>query len=36
MGDVTGENLTCKIYLFDIKVALPSDAFPVIPKSLEL
>ena len=32
----TGENLTCKFYLFNIKIALPSDAFSVIPKSLGL
>lgn len=27
MREVTGENLTCKFYLFNIKIALPSDAF---------
>lgn len=36
MREVTGENLTCKFYLFNIKIALPSDAFSVIPKSLGL
>jgi len=36
MREVTGENLACKFYLFNIKIALPSDAFSVIPKSLGL